>query len=169
MPYIVPKDELTIDDLKAYRDNALALLEKLIRSVGKHPEDFVFRDILPSKDLGFSTDEWKISYSAADTWETKVDVTLPENKFIVFYGYANKSATPKTVGVKFFSGAVPIEVIQVERLYTKDDPTGYFRPFGFKEGEELVIQFYGNATGDDEPVLLGVVAELRGTTINPSS
>ena len=165
MPYVIPIDELTVEDLKRYRDAALAELERLIRSVGKNPSDFIFRDILPAKDLGFSTDEWKITYSSANTWQKLVDKTLPENKFIVFFGYTNKSANPKTVAVKFYAGAVPKDVIQVERLYTKDDPTGYFKPFGYKEGEEMVIEFYGNATGDDEPILFGVVAELKGTTI----
>ena len=167
MPYIVPKQELTIDDLKRYRDSALSLLEDMIRAVGKNPQDFVFRDILPKTDLGLTNEEWKITYSAAYTEETKVNKTLPENKFIVFYGYTNLASNPLTLYIRFYSGSIPVEIIQVEHVYTYLEPTGYFKPIGFREGETLKIAFYGKAAGDDYPVLRGVVAELSGETFRP--
>ena len=163
--YVIPADELEVVDLKGIRAEALELLRDLIKSVGKSPEDYDIRDVLPKTDLGLASETWKISYSAAETWEKKVDLSLPENKFIVFYGYANKSASPKTVAIKFYSGAVPIRVFQVEKIYVKEQPFGYFKPFGFKEGEKLIIEFYGKEAGDDEPMLLGFVAELKGTTL----
>lgn len=163
--YAVPVDELTIDDLKSIRDASLAELENMIRSVGKNPEDYNVRDILPATDLGLPSESWSVSYTAANTWVRLVNITVPQNVFIVFYGYTNKSASPKTVAVKFYSGAVPVAIFQLEKLYTKREPTGYFKPLGFKEFERLAIEFYPRATGADEPTLLGFVAELRGTTI----
>ena len=165
MPYVVPKEELTIEDLKSYRDRSLQLLERMIRDVGKDPRAYTFRDILPKEDFGWANNEWKITYEKAYTEELKVDMKVPDDKFIVFYGYTNNSADPKTLYVKFYSGTIPIEVIEVESLYSYLEPTGYFSPFGFREGEVLKIGFYGNASGDDRPVLRGVVAELKGAVI----
>ena len=165
MPYAVPKEELEISDLKKYRDTALSQLESLIRSVGKDPKDYIFRDILPKTDLGLANEEWRITYTTAYAWETKVNITLPSDKFIVFYGYTNLSGSPKTVAIKFYKGAIPIELIQVENLYPYVEPVGYFKPFGYREADILKIDFYGTATGDDKPVLRGVVAELKSVTI----
>jgi len=165
--YIVPWEELEVEDLKEKRKEALALLEEEIRAVGKSPEDFIFRDILPKTDLGLTNEEWKISYTAAYTEEKKVDVTLPGNKFIVFYGYTNNSADPKTLYVKWFDGAVPIAVVQVEKLYSYANPIGYYDPFVFREEKVLRIYFYGKAAGDDWPVLRGIVAELPKKVVTP--
>jgi hypothetical protein len=125
----------------------------------------VIRDILPKDDLGLTNNEWKVSYTGAYGWEAKISLTLPEDKFVAFYGYQNNSAAPKTLALKFYKDTIPVEVIQVENLYTYAEPVGFFTPMGWAESEGLKIEFYGNAAGDDYPVLRGLVAELRKKTI----
>jgi len=163
--YVIPSAEIELKDKIAARQEASRILTDLIKARGKKPEAYVIRDILPKTDLTLTNEEWKVSYTAAYTWEKKIDVTVPEDKFIVFYGYQNNSASPKTLAIKFYKDVTPIEVIQVENLYTYMEPIGFFTPLGWGESEGLKAEFYGNAAGDDYPVLRGLVAELRKKTI----
>jgi hypothetical protein len=165
--YIIPSQELKLEDKIEARKHALDLLTSMIKARGKDPAQYVVRDILPKTDLGLAAEEWKITFTKAYEWERKVNIKLEQDKFIVFYGYQNNSAVPKTLAVKFFVDVKPIEVIQVENLYTYDEPIGFFTPLGWMENETLGIDFYGNSAGDDYPVLRGFVAELKNKTISP--
>jgi hypothetical protein len=165
MAYIVPKNEMKFEDLLKAREASINLLTSLIKERGKSPNGYVIRDILPKTDLGLANEEWKISYTSAYTWETKIDKTLEDDKFIVLYGYHSNSAVPKTTAIKFFVDVRPIEVIEVENLYTYMEPIGFFTPLGWSEGEVLRIDFFGNSTGDDYVVLRGFVAERKSKTI----
>ena len=167
--YAIPDEELSLDEIKRFRQEALSMLEMMIRDVGKNPEDYIVRDILPHVDLGFPHDEWLINYDAAYTEQKIVDLKLPEDKFIVFYGYLNLSPSPKTLYIKFFRGSIPVRIAHVERLYGYRLKRGRFYPIGFRENERMQIFMYGNATGPDRPVLLGMVAELKGETVRPGN
>jgi hypothetical protein len=73
--WIVPARELRLETIIQARDEAVRILQDLIRTRGKDPRAYVIRDILPKTDLGLSNEEWKISYTSAYTWEDKVDKT----------------------------------------------------------------------------------------------
>jgi len=166
MVYVIPMGEVKLEDVIAARKEATRLLTEAISARGKKPEAYVIRDILPKTDLGLANEEWKISYAAAYAWEKKVDLTLPEDKFVVFFGYFNNSATPKTLAIKFYKDVTPIEVIEVENVYTyKNNPIGFFTPLVWSESEKLTAEFYGNAVGDDTPGIRGFVAELKRKTV----
>jgi len=169
MVYVVPLAELELKDVIQARREAANLLTEAIRARGKNPADYVIRDILPKTDLGLANEEWKISYTAAYTWESKVSFTVPEDKFVVFYGIALNSKalgeTPKTLALKFYKDVMPIEVIQVENLYAHEVPVGFFTPLVWRESEGLKIEFYGREAGDDYVMLRGLVAELRKKTV----
>jgi hypothetical protein len=163
--YIIPSMELKLEDKIAARQEAARILTELIKARAKKPEAYVIRDILPKTDLGLANEEWRISYTSAYTWEAKVTKTLSEDTFVVFYGFQNNAADPKTLAIKFYKDITPIEVIQVENLYTYGEPIGFFTPLGWCESETLKIEFYGKAAGDDFPVLRGFWAELRKKTV----
>jgi hypothetical protein len=163
--YVVPFKELELSTIIKARDASVQMLKEAIRARGKNPDAYVVRDILPKTDLGLTNEEWKISYTTAYAWETKINITLPEDKFIVFYGVHLNSAVPKTLAIKFYKDVNPIEVIQLENLFTFDEPIGFYGPFVWGEAETLRVDFYGNATGDDYIVLRGFVAELKRKTI----
>jgi len=165
MVYVIPMGEIKLDDVIAARQEAVRVLTEAIKARGKDPKAYVIRDILPKTDLGLTNEEWKISYTSAYAWEAKINKTMEEDKFIVFFGYTNNSATPKTLALKFYKDVTPIEVIEVENLNAYMEPIGFFTPLVWSESEGLKIEFYGNATGDDYPVLRGFVAELRKKTI----
>jgi hypothetical protein len=141
------------------REEAILMLARLVDSVGKRHEDYIVRNIFPSLDLGFPSDNWEISFSAANTWETKVNITVPENKFIVFYGFQNNSANPLTIALRFSKGTDVLEYVHVDHLYSYRYPVGYFAALGWKENEPLTIDFMGRGAGRDHPILIGLVAE----------
>jgi len=163
--YVIPFKEVRLEDVIRAREESRNLLQEAIRARGKKPEAYVIRDILPKTDLGLANEEWKVSYTSGYAWEKKIDLTLPEDKFIVFFGYQNNAANPLTLAIKFYKDVIPIEVIQVENLYSYDEPIGFFTPVAWSESETLKIEFYGRAAGDDYPVLRGLVAELRKKTV----
>jgi len=163
--YVIPFAEVKLDDVIKARQEAVRLLTEAIKARGKDPGAYVIRDILPKTDLGLANEEWKISYASAYAWEKKIDVTVPEDKFIVFFGYANYSATPKTLAIKFYKDVTPIEVVEVEGLYAHREKVGFFTPLVWSESEGLKVEFYGNAAGDDYVVLRGFVAELKRKTV----
>jgi len=165
MAYIVPKNEMAFEYIVKVRDESVKLLKSLIQTRGKSPDGYIIRDILPKTDLGLANEEWKISYTSAYTWETKIEKELEDDKFIVIYGYQNNSAVPKTTAIKFFVDVRPIEVIEVENLYTYMEPIGFFTPMGWSEGEKIRVDFLGNSTGDDYVVFRGFVAERKSKTI----
>jgi len=165
MAYVIPKSEIELKDVISARLEATKILTEMIKTRGKRPDEYIIRDILPKTDLGLTSEEWKISYTAANTWEAKIDLTIPDDKFLVLFGYQNNAADPKTVAMKFYRDVTPIEVVQVENLYTYSEPIGFFTPMGWKESETIKIEFYGKAAGDDYPVLRGFVAELRRKTV----
>jgi len=163
--YVVPADELELSTIIKARDVAVDLLKSAIKNRGKDPNNYVIRDILPKTDLGLANEEWKISYTNAYTWETKINLTLPEDKFIVLYGVQVNSAVPKTTAIKFYKDINPIDVIEIENLYTYDNPIGFFTPIVWSESETIRIDFYGNSSGDEYIVFRGFVAELKRKTI----
>jgi hypothetical protein len=164
--YVVPFKELELRTIIQARDEAVKALRKAIEDRGKRPDAYVVRDILPKTDLGLGNEEWKISYESAYTWETKINITLPEDKFVVLFGVAfRRGATPKTLAIKFYKDVNPVEVIQIENLYAFDEPIGFYGPLVWSEAEGLRVEFYGNAAGDDYVVLRGFVAELKRKTV----
>jgi hypothetical protein len=164
--YVVPFKELELATIIKARDASVQMLRDAIRARGKNPDAYVIRDILPKTDLGLTNEEWKIKYTSAYTWETMVNLTLPEDKFIALYGVAfKKGTTPKTLAIKFYKDVNPIAVIQVESLFAFDEMIGFFGPLVWGEAETLKVEIYGSAAGDDYVVLRGFVAELKRKTI----
>jgi len=164
--YARPLASLREEQIQVFRERAKRVLEELIGKKGKNPKDYVFRDLLPKTDLGLTNEEWKHTYSAAYTEEDMVSKTLDDDRFIVIFGYTNTSPDPKTLYFKLLNGVNVEKVIHVQHLYVYEVPEGYFDPVGWAEGEKITIKVYGNATGDDYPVFIGLIAEPKGETVS---
>ena len=142
--YVVPKAETTLDTVINTRKEAINALNEALRNYSKPMEQFLIRGIQPADDLGLANDEWKITYDSAYTWEEKINKDIPENQFVVFFGFLNNAADPKTLSAKFYKDISPIHMIQVEDLYGFEQPYGYFKPKVWNENETLKVEFYGN-------------------------
>ena len=159
MGFIIPFEDTDLAFRTRMREEAILMLARLVESVGKRPEDYIVRNIFPSHDLGFANDQWVVSFTAPNTWETKIEISVPENKFIVFYGYQNNSANPLTIALRFRKGTDVLEYVHVDNLYSYRYPIGFFAALGWKENEPLAVDFMGRAAGTDNPILIGLVAE----------
>jgi len=171
MGYLIPKQELTVEEIMEIETATVEkLLEIAAKQTGIAKEELVVREIMPKTDLGLTNEEWKISYTAAYTEERKVNITLPKNKFIAFFGATNLSAVPKTLYVGFATPAKRVDNWHFSKIYSYNNPVGYAKePVIFVGGKTMHLWFYGNATGDDLPELKGIVVEPLGELVSPAA
>ena len=161
--YIVPFEELTVDDVRKIRQEALSALTQMIRDNGKNPADYVVRD-LQATDLGYSAPDFTTSVTATG-WQQLASLTVPENKFIVIFGFEELSPEPKFTSIKLYNGAKPVAWYDLQKIYGYRTLAGYFEVQRWMPGQVLSISAYASATGTDVPVILGLVAELSGQNI----
>jgi len=157
--------ELTVSDISNIVQNAQLALQNSITSVGKQPKDYVTRDLLPVEDFGLSSESWLFTYNATG-YNSIINITLPDDKFIVIYGVELQSPNPITGAVKFFRNVDPLFVAQLSKAYTYETPVLFFNPIVFPQNQVLQIQAYANATGTDYVVFRGIVAEPCGKVIS---
>jgi len=156
--YIRPIRYLNLYTLEYYRKRALSTLEGLILECDKNPSEYTVREVT-AKDL-INNEEWIINYNNKYTEEKIISVELPEDKFVVFYGYANLSTIPKTLSLKFTDKENKTTYyIPVLHVYAFQDKVGYFDIIGYKEKEQINVFGVANDKGQDKFILLGFVAE----------
>jgi len=165
--YLVPKKEVDLRYVMAVKQLARAMLRKAIIEKGEKVENYVFRDLLPTTDLNVGTnEEWKFSVTAGEN--TIINITLPDEKHIVFYGLAYIDTTPRITKLEFYKGtAEAIAVFQLEPMLVQDEPVVYFRmPIIYKSGDNIVVRATATERDDAEKlVILGLVAEKKGKII----
>jgi hypothetical protein len=136
MSYIIPKEELTLTDQKAFRsmamDRAVARAISLkIAGVASELNVRAFENIL---DAGTALEQYNTAALAAvgtaySVFQTVGAPTLAANKLAVFYGVAIET-TPLPVSLLTFrSGGVNGNIIaefDLEQLATCDVVAGYF-------------------------------------------
>jgi len=170
MGYLIPKQELTVEEVMEIES---ALVEKLFEiamaQTGLTREELTSRELLPKTDLGWTNEEFKITFAAAYTEEEEVRITLPKNKFIGLYAVTNEDADPATLYISFGTPAKVADIWHLSKIYTYENPTGFAKePVIFIGGKTMVWKFYGKRTGDDYPVVRGIVVEPIGEKITPA-
>jgi len=156
---------LSLQEVQQIDDNARSALQSAISSVGKQPQAYVIRDILPVEDLGLSSEAFTFNYSATG-WQTVVSQTLPEDKFIVIYAVEFPTPYPLTGAIKFYRNVDPLFVVSVPKVLGYDTPVMYFNPIVWSQNQTLRIDVYANGTGTEYLTLKGYVAELCGKTVS---
>lgn len=159
MSVVIPRSDLTLEKIEQIKQITIQGIEEAIRSKGKEPANYVITDALPKDDFGLTNNEWRITYTTPYTEETKVNVKVPEDKFIGIYGVAIYSAVPITTYIKFVKGVNTLAVLELEKLYNKEDVEGYFKfPIIYEENSNMQINFHGVKSGDEYIVLKAFVA-----------
>ena len=159
MTVVIPRSDLTLEKIEQLRQITIRGIEEAIKSKGKNPEDYIITDALPKEDFGLPNNEWKITYTAAYTEETKVNLKVPEDKFIGIYGVAIYSAVPITTYIKFKKGVNTLAVYELEKLFMEDVVEGYFKfPIIYRENDDMKIDFHAVKAGDEYIVLKAFVA-----------
>jgi hypothetical protein len=121
MSYIVPTNELTLTDIKAYRSAAVeaGITRALALGLARSRDELIVRQALPFTDfpLGWFQEQYRNPVIAAAGWGCAFDFNLagagvlPGNapvlansKVAVFYKWANYTAAPIAIGVRFRVG-----------------------------------------------------------------
>lgn len=162
----IPSAELSVDEYRAIRQEAVRKIEDAIKAKGKSPADYAIRDLQPT-DLGFSNDVWKYTYSAATTEENIVNMTIGDDTFIAIYAVANRSTNPVTTRLTFYKGTIPLKKINVEDMYVEDVPKKVLdEPLVWSESDILKIVGYAESASTDRLIFKGFIAEPKGKTVS---
>lgn len=136
MSYIVPKDDTTITDRKAFRQAAReAGLARAVEKLGMSRDEFCVRQLLNIVDAGSALEQWNTPLLAApigtaySVFQAAAPVTLANNKVAVFYGIAIETAPVPVARLIFRLGGVLGNVIaefDLEQIVNADTVEGYF-------------------------------------------
>lgn len=183
----VPEDELTIDDIRALREETKnRLLDLYVKETGKGRETGVVRDIFPKDDFGFNGVEWQNqTLGVENTWTKDWSKELPKTKFVGFYGIDYKKAVTtfaawNIMGVRYAvgsSGASTRKQVHIQNSQ-RNNITGtgslvsarcYHRPVLYKGTETVYIVFSPLAAVTqyyDQLQLIGLLVEPYGAMIS---
>lgn len=166
--------KVTEAEQRAIAENTddLLIQKALEKKIASNPEDLVVRDILPNTDLNNRSGEVWNQHLSAFSWCMNYSGKNTDTKIIGLFGVKNKSANPRTAGIKFkvgAGGAKTKDLWQVEQAWTEENTALYSKnTVVYMPDDTFVIEFYGDANVTDERcVLLGRVVEPKGEQIAP--
>lgn len=165
MSYIVAASECTLTDLKNFRARAAeaGIRRALDLGLAREREELVVRHALPFTDFGQGAVGWTIEQYrnpviAAAGWGSPFDAgalpanapTLAQSKLAVFYKFANYSAAPTMIGVRFRVGGTGATTKGTFHLQlptgSKLEPDIYFsEPIVYDPQDVVYIEGYYNA------------------------
>jgi len=157
--------KLKPEEVRTLEEQLKSIVAAAVRAKGY--ADVVVRDVLPTDDLGVSTNnEWKLTLSSAGMNEGVISKTLSDDTAIVFYGVRNLDNNDVTQ-IRFRLGEAKVKaVFQIEKALTEEDATVYFEePVIFKPNEVLNVDVEAPTSGDKKLVLLGFISEPKGKTM----
>jgi len=121
MSYAIPPNELTLTDIKAYKQICLqaGIARALALGIAVSEQELVWREALPHTDfgaagLGWLTEEYLTAGAVAGpAWISAFDAgvvpanapTLPVGRIAVFYKFADTEDAPLVTAVRFRVGA----------------------------------------------------------------
>ncbi len=174
MSYIVPTNELTLTDIKAFRSSAIeaGITRALALGLARGREELVVRAALPFTDFGvgvvtgWAIEQYRNPAIAAAGWGSVFDngalpvaaPTLANSKIAVFYKFADYDTNPTITGIRFRVGGTGATTratffFQLE-LGAKLEPDVYFtEPVIYDPQDVVFIEAYYNgpvgALGED--------------------
>lgn len=164
---------LTIEEKKKIEDDVIARLiqEAVSQKVVTKEDDLVIRDIMPNTDLGLTNEYWAEVLATPNAWNAAIiNVTLPKDKIIAFYGVKNKAAVMLSSMVRFNLAQAKVKDIwEVEDIQTELNAEALAEtPVLYNNSEVIRIDMYCmGLAGTDELMLIGKVAEPKGKLISP--
>ena len=164
MSYVVPTNELTLTDIKAFRSSAIeaGIVRALALGLARSREELIVRSALPATDFGAATgwaiEQYRNPVIAAAGWGSPFDTgalpafapTLANSKVAVFFKFADYSVAPVVSGVRFRVGGTGATTkasffLQLE-TGAKLEPDVYFtEPVVYDPQDVVYIEFYYTA------------------------
>lgn len=169
MGYVIPASELNVEDIISIKQQVIdALFKVAMKMTGLTKDQLVVRNLLPKTDLGLTNEYWETPSLTANDWTNYFTKQLDQQQFVVFYGVANLSPSPKATALRFKvgrgEGTKTLDVIQLEELYTNTVRSdGFFkRPIIYKERQYVNVDVYSKAAGTEPLMLRGFAVEPAG-------
>jgi hypothetical protein len=164
--------KLSLEKVKGTIESVKRFLKSLAvkKGIAANEADVILRDILPATDLGFTKEDFAVTLSTADAFNTVINQRLGDKKLLVIFGVRDISTTPIVSAIKFAKGpdgAITKDIVEIEGLETQKEREVIFNtPIKYENGEHMFIQYFAKAAGTARLVLLGVVAEPRGELVS---
>jgi len=116
MSYPIPTNELTLSDIKVFKNAAIeaGIIRALALGLARTEKELTVRYMLPATDLGaaigWSLELYQAAATAGAIWSSMFNIgapvypTLANSKVLVFYKFANYTAPPVLTGIRFRVG-----------------------------------------------------------------
>lgn len=165
MSYPVPTNELTLTDIRTYKEKCLAagIQRAKAKGIAAVDEELVWREMLPAFDLGalvLAGSGWALNYYVtaaavgAGAWApvyglaVTIDPLLPVGRVAVFYKVYDAAGDPMATAVRFLLAAATTKAnLFVQCLFdNKLEPEAWFsEPVVYDPQDTVNIDFYGRA------------------------
>lgn len=163
MSYGIPTNELTLGDIKTFKEKCLAagIARAKAKGIAAVDEELVWREALPSFDMGVlvaAGTGWPLNYYvsnaaiAAGAWAMMylgpADPILPVGRVATFYKVYDAAANPMATAVRFLLAAATTKAnffIQC-LIDNKLEPEAWFsEPVVYDPQDTINIDLYGRA------------------------
>ncbi len=165
MSYSIPTNELTLGEIRSFKDKCLSagILRAKAKGIAATDAELVWREMLPAFDLGalvLAGSGWALNYyltpaaAGAGVWASlfglaaALDPILPVGRIAVFYKAYDAAADPQATGVRFMLAAATTKAsffIQ-EFIDNKLEPEVWFsEPVIYDPQDTVNMDFYGRA------------------------
>lgn len=195
MSYAIPVNEVSLSDIKRFKEAALAagIARAIAKGIAGSPDEMVWRDGLPSTDFGalaqaatgYTTEfyntlpgvgaaAWALVFDTATPAGPAVPAFLPDDRIAVFYKIYDAAANPVATAVRFRVGATgattKASVLIQGQIDNKLESDVYIsEPVTYDARDRLFIELYGRVAtpvGGEELGFGTLVIERVGGTVS---
>jgi len=160
--------ELKGPSLEAYKNMVNVLRTRAMKELNLAAEDVVIRP-LRFEDIGGANPEWTFNCTAADAWNTVVDTTIDDNRFVGICGVYHNEALTDIHQIKITRKGTTARFWDVIDIRNWQHKTGWSdEPVTIDQNTKLTIEFWVTAASTlTDFKFIGAVAEKRGILISP--
>lgn len=165
MSYAIPTNELTLTDIKNFKEKCLAagIARAKQKGIAASDQELVWREMLPAFDLGalvLAGSGWALNYyltpaaAGAGAWASifglaaALDPILPVGRVAVFYKVYDAAPLPQATGARFLLAAATTKAsffIQCLIDNKQESEAWFSEPVVYDPQDTVNIDFYGRA------------------------
>lgn len=161
--------ELKGPPLSAQKKMVEDLKKRAMKELKLPANEIVIRNLRPT-DLGLSNPAWTFNISSAGLWNTMVNITVADSRFIGINGIVYLETSAQSISeLKITRMATIAKYWNIEGAILCENPYQFIDdPIIIDQNTNLTIEGYATGTNATEKMgFLGAVAEKRGLLINP--
>lgn len=195
MSYVIPTNELSLADIKRFKEIALAagISRAITKGIAGTQDELVWREGFPSTDYGalaqaatgYTTEyyvtlpgvgalAWALVFDTAAPAGPAVPAFLPDGRIAVFYKIYDAAANPVTTAVRFRVGVTGATtkgqfLIQGPIDNKLESDVWLSEPIVYDPRDRLFIELYGRAAtpvGGEELGFGSLIIERVGGTVS---